>query len=126
MINYQQFYWNKLESGELWLEFCSHCRKFIFYPRERCPHCQQLGLQWIQSPGTGTLYSYTIVHVSPLPEFQDKTPYIYALVELDEGVRLATNLIDCPLDKVQIGMPLKLVCTKRAGRNLPVFKPQGS
>mgnify|MGYP001223049456 CR=1 FL=1 len=121
--SYKKKYWNKVAAGELWLQFCLHCDRFIFYPREHCPHCYRADLEWKPTLGRGKLYSYTVVHVSALPDFKGEVPYIYALVELNEGVRIPTNIIDCPLDKIQVDMPVELAFIEREGRTLPVFKP---
>jgi uncharacterized OB-fold protein len=123
MTDYQYTYWEHLQSGQLWLQFCPRCDKFVFYPRELCPYCLQSHLEWRALSGQGKVYSYTIIYVSALPEFQDKVPYIYALVELAEGVRIPTNLIDCPLDQVRVDLPVLLTTINRAGRTLPVFRP---
>lgn len=122
MSDYKQIYWDKLADGSFSLQFCPHCNKYIFYPREICPYCLEHELEWKPVSGQGTIYSYTIVHVSALPEFKDKTPYIYALVELAEGVRIPSNLIDCHLDEVRVGMPVMLTYIKKEGKTLLVFK----
>ncbi len=123
MRDYRQIYWDKLAGGELWLQFCPVCNQYIFYSRERCPHCLQDSLEWKPVKGRGRLHSYTVVHVSALPEFKDQVPYICALVELDEGVRMPSNLIDCSLDKIQIEMTVEMAFIERSGKLLPVFRP---
>lgn len=123
MSDYKQIYYDKMAAGHLWLQYCPTCHVFIFYPRERCPYCLQADLEWKPVSGQGVLYSYTIVHVSALPEFKQKTPYIYALIQLDEGLRMPANLIDCPLEEVHVGMPVKLTYIEKEGKTLPVFKP---
>ena len=123
MTDYQRIYWEKLNSGQLWLQFCPHCQKFIFYPRESCPSCLLPLLEWRPVSGQGRIYSYTIVYVSALPEFQAEVPYIYALVELSEGIRMATNLIDCALDQIRIDLPVTLTTIVKEGKVLPVFRP---
>jgi uncharacterized OB-fold protein len=123
MSDYKQTYWQKLKTGELWLQYCIECQQFIFYPRETCPHCLQSKLEWQPVSGLGIVYSYTIVNVSALPEFIDQTPYIYAIIELAEGVKLPSNIIDCPLEQVQVGLPVKLTMIKRGENTLPVFTP---
>lgn len=123
MADDRQTYWQYISTGKLGLQFCPACQKHIFYPRGLCPHCLQSGLEWKEATGRGVLYSYTIVHVSALPDFSSETPYIYVLVDLDEGVRIPSNLIDCHLDDLKVGMPVKLDFIERQGKDLPVFKP---
>lgn len=123
MVDYIAGYRQNIESGRLCLQYCNSCRKFIFYPRSVCPHCLQSELKWREVCGHGRIYSYTVVYISALPGFKDEIPYIYALVELAEGVRMPSNLIGCPLDEVRVGMPVELTFIERNGRMLPVFKP---
>lgn len=104
------------------MQYCPACRRFVFYPRELCPYCWDCGLEWRELGGQGTVYSYTIVYVSALAEFEP--PYIYAVVELAEGVRMAANIEDCSLDEIKVGMPVKLTFKAREGiAALPMFKP---
>lgn len=123
MTDYQQIYWDHITQGSLWLQFCPRCQRYLFYPRRHCPYCTEPALEWREVSGKGRIYSFTIVRISALPEFKDQVPYIYALVDLAEGVRMPTNIIDCPLDQVQVNMPVELSIIKREGRALPVFKP---
>ena len=123
MTDYKDTYWHYISSGKLCLQFCPACKQYIFYPRGLCPNCLQSGLEWKEVTGKGRVYSYTIVHVSALPDFQNEIPYIYALIELAEGVRMPSNLIDCPMDKVRVGLSVELAFIKRKGKILPVFKP---
>ncbi|MEQ8200894.1 MAG: OB-fold domain-containing protein [Syntrophomonadaceae bacterium] len=119
---YRQTFRDKLKTGRLWLQYCPACARHVFYPRERCPYCWGTELDWQPLSGLGQVYSYTIVRVSALPEFQP--PYIYALVELAEGVRLAANIEDCPLDRIEVGMPVQVKIINREGHEgLPVFVP---
>jgi uncharacterized OB-fold protein len=124
MPNYKEIYWQKLATGKLWLQYCPSCQKFIFYPRSLCPYCLEPELEWKTVSGQGKVYSYTIVYVSALPEFQEEIPYIYAVIELAEGVKMPSNLVDCPLDKVHVDLPVELTFITRDGKTLPVFKPR--
>jgi len=124
MADYNDTYWQNISSGKLCLQYCPTCDKYIYYPRSLCPHCLQANWEWKELTGKGQVHSYTIVHVSALPDFQNETPYIYALIELAEGVRMPSNLIDCPLDEVRVGLPVELAFIERNGKTLPVFKPR--
>lgn len=123
MPDYKDIYWQKLATGKLWLQFCPSCQKFIFYPRGLCPYCLEPELEWTPASGQGKVHSYAIVNVSALPEFKEETPYIYAVIELAEGVKMPSNLIDCSLDKVHVDLPVELTFIERDGKTLPVFKP---
>lgn len=123
MSVYSDFYRQKIEEGELWMQYCPQCLKYVFYPRSLCPDCLQAGLEWRKMSGKGIIYSYTIVNVSALPEFSQDVPYIYAVVELEEGVRMASNIVDYKAAELRVELPVELTVIDRGGRNLPVFKP---
>lgn len=115
-------YWDAAKRHELMLQRCGGCNTFIYYPRDRCPNCLSDKLQWQPVSGRGKVYSYTVVRRASTRSFADK-PYVLAIVELDEGVRLTTN-IEAPPESVKIGMPVA-VCFDdvTAERTLVKFKP---
>ena len=86
-------YWDSLREGAMRLQRCAACERFVFYPRALCPHCGGRELSWQPVSGRGRLHSFCIPHRHPSPAFQPDLPYVVALVELDEGVRLMTRLV---------------------------------
>jgi uncharacterized OB-fold protein len=102
-------FWEGLRQGELRLQRCADCGKHIFYPRSVCKHCLSQGLEWVIVSGRGRLYSYTVVRRAMNPAFQSDVPYVYAIVELEEGPRVTTNVVNCALDALWVDMPLKAV-----------------
>jgi uncharacterized OB-fold protein len=84
-------YWEGLKNRELWLQQCNDCHQHIFYPRSICPHCFSEEINWVKSEGTGTIYSYTVVHRG-IGAFKEQVPFVVAIVELDEGVRMMTRI----------------------------------
>lgn len=104
------------------IQYCPVCAQYIFYPRPQCPHCWQGKPEWKESSGQGTVYTYTIVRKSYLPEFAHRVPYIYALVELAEGIRIPSNIIDCPVEEVKVGMPVELAWQEDDTGFIPVFR----
>lgn len=115
-------YWDKIKEGALYLQQCSRCHRFVFYPRSLCPYCWGSDLEWKPVSGKGRLYSYTVVNVSALPEFADETPYIYTVIELDEGVKMPGTIVECSINEARVDMPVEVCFTERQGRKLPVFK----
>jgi uncharacterized OB-fold protein len=97
-------YWEAARRHELQLQHCGACGDFIYYPRPRCPNCMSDNLKWERVSGRGKLYSYTIVRRASTRSFADG-PYVLAIVELDEGPHMTTNLI-APHDQLKIGMPV--------------------
>lgn len=118
-------FWEKAAAGELWLQQCQDCQKFIFYPRAICPHCLSINLAWTPSKGRGRVYTFTVVYRSDLPGFETELPYICAIVELEEGPRMSSNIINCPVGEVRIDMPVEVVFEKITPEiSLPKFQPR--
>jgi uncharacterized OB-fold protein len=97
-------FWDAAKQHRLQLQHCGGCQSFIYYPRDRCPHCLSDQLELRPVSGKGKVYSYTTVRRASVRSFADK-PYVLAIVELDEGVRMTTN-IEAPPESVKIGMPV--------------------
>ena len=102
-------FWEGVKARQLRLQRCRACRRFRFYPRALCPHCLSGEDEWVTASGKGTLYSYTVCHRPAGEAFATDVPYIVALVELEEGVRLLSNVIGCPPDQARVGMPVEVV-----------------
>ena len=120
------FYWEKCKVHELWLRHCKRCDQAYFYPRDICPHCFSRDTDWIQSSGRGTLHTFSIVHRGPAPAFRDRVPYIAAIVELESGVRMPTNLVGVAPDPavVKVGMAVEVVFERLDDNiSLPKFRP---
>jgi uncharacterized OB-fold protein len=100
-------YWQGLASGELRLQRCGDCGRHVFYPRSVCPHCLGEKLEWVPASGRGRVYSYTIVRRAMNPAFAADVPYVFAIVELDEGPRVTTNIVGCAPEDVRVDMPVK-------------------
>ena len=101
-----QPFWDAAKRHELQIQRCNACGTYIFYPREACPECLATDLIWIPVSGKGRLYSYTIAQAPTHPAFADDVPYVIAIVELEEGPHITTNLVGCPIEDVTIGMPV--------------------
>jgi hypothetical protein len=105
-------FWDGLAEGVLRVQRCATCRAHVFYPRAHCPACLSPDLTWVEASGRGRVYSFTIVRRAMNPAFAQDVPYVYAIVELDEGPRLMTNVVGCPPDAVRVDMPVKAVYDK--------------
>jgi uncharacterized OB-fold protein len=98
-------FWEAAKRHELVLQRCDACARFIYYPRPRCPYCFADRLSWRRVSGRGAVYSFTIVRRASSRAFADG-PYVLAVVELQEGVRMTTNIV-APPETVQVGMPVQ-------------------
>ena len=119
-------FWDGAKEHQLIIFRCRECGHHIHPPRPLCDRC----LSWSVAPhpvsGRGTLFSYTVTPSAFHPYWADRVPYVVALVDLDEeaGVRLMTNLVDCPEDLLRVGLAVEVVFEERApGFTLPVFRP---
>lgn len=120
------FYWEKAKEGELWLRFCNDTGKAYFYPRDISPYCFSRNTSWIKASGKATLFTYGIVHRAPHPGFAADVPFVTAIVELEEGPKMATNIVmdDPTPEKLQIGMALEVTFEHITDTiALPKFKP---
>ncbi|WP_203555582.1 Zn-ribbon domain-containing OB-fold protein [Bacillus sp. B15-48] len=116
-------HWEATKNKELLIQFCPSCKTHQFYPRVICKNCFS-DVEWVPASGKATVYSYSVVHKVFNLEFKEKLPYILALVELEEGPRMMTNIIECELDQVKIGMPVQADFSQIFGEyNLVRFKP---
>lgn len=100
-------FWDGLKAGELRLQRCEDCNRYVFYPRPACPNCMSERLVWQTLSGRGSVYTFTIVRRAMIPAFQAEVPYVFAIVELDEGPRLPTNIVGCAPESVRVDMPVK-------------------
>lgn len=99
-------FWNGLAEQKILLKHCRDCDCVFHYPRVTCPNCLSSDLDWKQASGQGTLYTYTISRRPTHPLFADEVPQFMAVVELEEGPRITSTLLNVPEDKIQIGMAL--------------------
>ncbi|SDO63581.1 hypothetical protein SAMN05216196_107143 [Lutimaribacter pacificus] len=118
-----QFYWDGAKEGKLLLNACTACGNRPFFPpRPFCPHCGSREVTVIEASGRGRLYSYIISNV-PAPGYE--TPFTIAVVMLDEGVKLVSNIVDCPPDPeaLELDMPLEVTFEQRGTLAVPQFRP---
>jgi uncharacterized OB-fold protein len=101
-------FWDGCRRHQLLIQRCRACGTFQHYPRGVCARCWGTDLEWRPSPGRGGVYTFTVVHRSQAPGFKDRLPYVLAYVELEEGVQILTNLVDCVPAEVTIGMPVRV------------------
>lgn len=102
-------FWEAAHKHVLSIQRCMDCRMHVFYPRGLCPGCGSDALEWVQASGKGTVYSFTIARRPTARELADKVPYVIAIVELDEGPHMASNVVDCDVESVRVGQPVQAV-----------------
>ena len=115
-------FWEGVAQHKLLIQRCENCQRYIFYPRSICPHCFSEAPAWVEASGAGTIYSYTVVHQAYGP-FAAQVPFVVAIVELAEGVRMMTRIAGAAPAAVRIGAPVRVVF-EQADENvtLPYFQ----
>lgn len=118
----QQPFFAGLEQQKLLIPYCKSCGKAHFYPRSACPHCwSEDAYDWREAKGTGVIHTFTIVRNNPPPIFVPRLPFTVAIIELDEGVRLLSNIVDQD-ESVAIGDKVQVSFVERDGQTLPLFR----
>jgi uncharacterized OB-fold protein len=118
-------FWEGVQREELRLPRCRRCRRLIAYPRSFCPHCQFDQVTWETLDGTGSVWSFTVIHHSRQAVWEDVVPYVVAVVEVEPGARLTARLVECDPAAVAIGMPVRISFVERPdGLRIPVLRPR--
>ncbi len=124
MIGEDMGFWDGVKSRQLVFQRCSGCSTWVHPPRPACPKCRSFDKEWAPSKGKGVVHSWVTYRESPHPAF--KAPYSVVLVELEEGVRLISNMIDTGPEEISIGMPVEVVFDDVAEElTLPKFRKVG-
>ena len=117
-------WWDATRAGTLLVQRCRTCGHRQHYPRGLCTSCSSTDLEDTAASGRGVVYSFTAVHRAPHPAFQP--PYVVALVRLEEGPTLLTNIVGCAPEELACDMPVEVRWEELPdGRRLPLFAPRG-
>jgi len=116
-------FWEGIADGVLRVQRCGACGRHVFYPRAVCPYCDASELDWVDASGRGQVHSFTVVHRAP-PDYRDEVPYVVALVELDEGVRMMTRIVGVEPAGVRVDLPVEVAI--QGDPLLPYFRPRSS
>src|SRR2546423_12240668 len=120
-------YWDAAREGKLLIKQCRSCGRSFFYPRSYCPTCWSEDTTWVEATGRGTVYTFTVIHQNDLPPFNERVPYVVAIVELEEGVRMTSNIEDVAPEDVRCDLPVRVSFREEQRDDdtvsLPVFVP---
>jgi uncharacterized protein len=108
-----EHFWQGCAQNELRFQYCPDCEQAQFPPRIRCRTCHESTLVWRTSTKRGIVHSATTVMRAPSKAFKDSTPYVIALIDLDEGFRIMTNITNAPLAPIEIGEPIRIIFEPR-------------
>ena len=109
MEGFSKEFYTWCKQRELRFQRCGACGTWRHVPREMCAACGSWEWAWTRSSGRGTVFTWTVIARALHPAFQHATPYAPAVIEMDEGVRLLSQLVDCAPDQLQVGMPVEVV-----------------
>ena len=120
--NSKEFYeWCR--RGDLRFQRCSDCQAWRHVPREMCAKCGSDEWKWVKSSGKGTVFTWTVAARAMHPAFVDAGPYAPVIIEMDEGVRLVSELIDCEPADLEVGMRIEVAFAKVSDEvTLPKFR----
>ena len=117
-------YWDGCKKHELHIQKCAACNHYQSYPRSYRPYSISDRVEWVKASGRAKVLSFTIVYRPVTQAFAGDVPYVVALVTLDEGPQLMTNVIGCPPEQVKIGMPVRVTFEDWTEEiSVPKFKP---
>lgn len=118
-------FWEAARRHELVVQRCRGCGTRRFPARDICSRCLSREADWASVTGRGTVFSFAIMHQVYHPGFADAVPYAVVVVELEEGARMVSNVVDCPVGEIAIGMPVEVVFEDVTGEvTLPKFRPR--
>lgn len=117
-------YWEAANDGRLLVQRCTACDRFQHYPRPHCVHCGTMDPEWVEASGLGVVHTFTIIHRNDAPGFVDELPYVFAIIELGEGVRMAGNIIHIDPEEVHIDMPVRVFFDRITDEiTIPLWEP---
>ena len=117
-------FWDGTKKHQLLIQKCKDCGRYQFYPRSTCMHCMSENIEWVKASGKGKVYSYTIAYRPGSPAFADDAPYNIAIIELEEGVRMPSKVVDCKNEDLKCDMPVEVVFRDETPElAIPYFKP---
>jgi uncharacterized protein len=117
-------FWEATRTGTYLLQWCTTCQLPVFFPRAVCPRCLTDTLEWRPASGRGTVYAVTVEHHAMDPRMADRVPFAVALIDLDEGVRVMSNVVNCAPEDVRVGQAVTMVWEPLPdGRQLALFEP---
>ena len=120
-------FWKAAKQHKLLIQECKECKAKIFYPRKYCPECWSSDLGWSEAGGRAKVYSYTVMMDQVEPKFMEDLPYVLALVDLEEGIRMMTRIVGCKPEEVAFDMDVEVVFEDITEEfSLPYFRPLGA
>ncbi len=116
-------FWEATKEKKFLLQFCATTGKAIWYPRDFSPHALGGNVEWREASGKGVVYAVSVMHRPGNPAMAEAVPYAVALIDLEEGARMLSNVVNCDPDSIKVGDKVKPAWEPlEGGRHLPVFE----
>ena len=117
-------FWQGCRDHKLLLQYCVDCGKHQFYPRVICANCMSEQIEWLEASGRGNVETYTIVTRAVSDAYAADAPYVIALITLEEGPRMMSNVIGCDVESVKCGLAVEVVFERWSDEiTMPKFRP---
>jgi uncharacterized OB-fold protein len=117
-------FWDAAAEGTLLIQRCGACDEWQYYPRPFCKRCWSEDVAWVEASGKGTVYTFSIVRRNDMPPFPDRVPYVPAIIELEEGPRMMSEVVGLEPEQVQIGQAVVVDFAAMDDElKRPVFRP---
>ena len=121
-------FWDEAAQNKLVMQRCEECRAYVWTPRPACFECGSEQVEWTQLSGKGEIYSFTVIRQivgrAASKAFEPDVPYVVAWIDLEEGPRMISNVIGCPVEDAKIGTKVSVVFEQQSPEIwLPKFKP---
>ena len=117
-------FWDACKAGELRMQQCTDCRHIRYPINLVCPRCLSSGAEWVRLSGRGTVFSYIVFHQVYHAAYKDDVPYNVAMIQLEEGPRMFSNVVGVPNDAVKVGDPVEVLFDPVTPEvSLPKFRP---
>ena len=121
-----QPFWDGCQRNELLLQRCGNCGHYRHPPSPVCSRCTSQACEWVAASGSGAVYTFTVVHDQRAPGWEELVPYVLAVIELDEGPHILSNVVDVDPKLVKIGMNVEVTFKAIGEQKAPFFRPRGS
>jgi uncharacterized OB-fold protein len=116
-------FFDATKQNRLLIQRCSACGKHQFYPRQLCTHCGSSEVDWVEASGRGKVHTFTVIHQQGMPGWRNEVPYVAAIIDLEEGVRMTSNIVECAPSDVTVDMPVEVSFVDEGSLVLPRFRP---
>lgn len=117
-------YWEACHNHQLLIQKCGDCGEHQFYPRIICAHCASTNVEWVEASGRGDVISYTVMHRAVSKAYDEASATILALIRLEEGVQMMSNIVACDADQTHTGMAVEVTFEDWSDEiSVPMFRP---